>query len=531
MPGCDSMIGQRVFGGYILTNLLGEGGMGAVYVAENQQLGKKLAVKLLLPELSQNPLILDRFVAEARAASSIDHPNIIEVIDAGQFDDGRYYILMEHLEGSSLEDYGESQGTLATDTVLRVLVQVCAGLEAAHHRGIIHRDLKPANIFVSPRIGRPLFTKILDFGIAKLGDEALAGSIKTGTNVVMGTPSYMSPEQARGSRDVDQRSDVYALGVIAYQLLTRLLPYKATSLGSLVHQQLTQPPANPRIVRADLPEAWVCALAEAMSIEPSDRPQTVRAFANRLIEATPAGFALVEKASPEFLASAPADDNTTAQARPGAPMLAATSQPATVALNQPTTLSSAVGVSVASTTPTGGKRWLMAVGLVAVLAVGGITAGLLSGRGDDEPTTKAAATAPIDAAPAVREVKVRVESQPPGAAIYVDDERQAGAAPLAVTLVLGRTVVIRAELAGYTNVTKSVEAAASMKPMMLQLVAVEPAPTIPEQPGRTESKPKPTKQKSRKKRDKSKVKPATTPEKPADEPTKPERPFDPDAPA
>ena len=215
--------------------------MGAVYVGENPRLGKRIAVKVLLPQFCQSPQIVERFEAEARAASAIHHPNIIDVLDVAQLDDGRLYISMEYLQGASLESFIRSRGPLGVDEVLRIVVPACDALQAAHDAGIIHRDLKPANLFLVDTPENRQYVKILDFGIAKVTREDLAGGIHTGSHVVLGTPGYMSHEQARGSAGVDQRSDIYAMGVITYQMLTGRLPYSATSIGDLVAQQLTGP--------------------------------------------------------------------------------------------------------------------------------------------------------------------------------------------------------------------------------------------------------------------------------------------------
>ncbi len=280
-------IGERVFGGYVVSDKLGEGGMGVVYAIANEALNRKLALKLLLPQWSHAPQIVQRFLAEARAASAIRHPNIIEIIDASQLANGAHYMLMEFLEGDCLEKFLRERGPVSVDTALIILSQVCSGLQAAHDRGIIHRDLKPANLFVSPTPTNPLFTKILDFGIAKLTDPELAGDLRTMTNTVIGTPSYMSPEQARGAKDIDHRTDIYALAVIAYELLGGALPYAASSLGDLVYKQATAPPRDVRELRADLPPGWSNAIMSALSVDPAERPQSAREFLELLEAATP----------------------------------------------------------------------------------------------------------------------------------------------------------------------------------------------------------------------------------------------------
>ena len=285
----DRIIGTRVFGGYSITRKIGEGGMGAVYVAENHELRKKLAVKVLLPDRLSSATASSRFLAEARAASAINHKNIIEIIDSSKLPDGRHYILMEYLEGTTLRRYARGIGPMPVDVVLAIAAQVCSGLQAAHDRGIVHRDLKPSNIFLAPQPDNPYFTKVLDFGIAKLDDPNLAGDIETKSHTVAGTPNYMAPEQARALRDVDHRADVYSLGVIIYELLSGYLPFKANSIGDLTYKQASTKPAQVGELRPDLSEAWNRLVMDAIALEPSERVHSADRLAFRMIEATEHG--------------------------------------------------------------------------------------------------------------------------------------------------------------------------------------------------------------------------------------------------
>jgi serine/threonine-protein kinase len=289
VPDPDRLIGLPLFGGYRITRKIGEGGMGAVYVAENSELQKRLAVKVLLPDRLAHSTAIKRFLAEARAASAINHRNIIEILDSSTLADGRHYILMEYLEGTTLRRYARGLGPMPMDVSLAVLAQVCSGLQAAHERGIVHRDLKPSNIFIAPQPDNPYFTKLLDFGIAKLEDPGLAGDLETKSQTVAGTPGYMSPEQARALRDVDHRTDLYSLGVIAYELLSGRLPYKAQSIGDLVYQQASTRPALLAQLRADLPRGWHDVVHAAICLEPEGRPRSALEFARLLIAATPNG--------------------------------------------------------------------------------------------------------------------------------------------------------------------------------------------------------------------------------------------------
>ena len=281
-----------MFGGYIVTRKIGEGGMGVVYVAENRDLDKKLAIKVLLPERSTNRNATARFLAEARAASAIHHRNIIDIIDSSTLADGRHYILMEYLEGTTLRRYARGIGPMPIDVVLAIMGQVCSGLQAAHDRGIVHRDLKPSNIFLAPQPDNPYFAKILDFGIAKLDDPVLAGDIHTKSHTVAGTPNYMAPEQARALRDVDHRADVYSVGAIIYELLTGELPYRAASIGDLTYKQASTTPATVSQLRADIPAAWSDLVMRAIALELPDRTPSTAELAHEMMRATPHGEAI-----------------------------------------------------------------------------------------------------------------------------------------------------------------------------------------------------------------------------------------------
>jgi len=294
----DTLIGQRIFGSYVVTRPIGAGGMGAVYLAENKSLGRALAVKVLLEERSHSPQAVARFIAEAKAASAIRHRNIIDVIDTSLLPDGRHYMLMEYLEGSTLRKFARDRFPLTLDIVLSVLGQVCAGLQAAHDRGIIHRDLKPSNIIISPQPDNPYLTKILDFGIAKLAAPDLTSDAHTKSRTVAGTPYYMSPEQARALRDVDHRTDIYALGVIAYEIITGRPPYAAASAGDLVYQQQTTTPIAPIERVPALPESWNQLILDAIHLDPERRPQSAREMAERMIANTDRGIEIAKATAP-----------------------------------------------------------------------------------------------------------------------------------------------------------------------------------------------------------------------------------------
>jgi serine/threonine protein kinase len=238
------MIGQRI-GNYQITKLLAEGGMGAVYLAEHPAIGRRVAVKVLLPEVASDAEMVRRFFNEARAAHAIRHPGIVEILDFGTLPDGASYIVMELLEGESLGARLQRVGRLAPENAVDFAAQAAAALGAAHAQGIVHRDLKPDNLFLvaDERVPGHELVKVLDFGIAKLsrGPNG-AGSFKTRTGVLMGTPVYMSPEQCLGTKEVDHRSDIYSLGIILFQMLAGAPPFMSEGHGELIHMQISAPP-------------------------------------------------------------------------------------------------------------------------------------------------------------------------------------------------------------------------------------------------------------------------------------------------
>ncbi len=249
----DPLLGQSA-GNYQLVSQLGMGGMGAVYLARHAMLGRPAAVKVLLPELSQHREIVTRFFNEAKAATAIRLPSIVEIYDFGFLPSGNAYIIMELLEGESLGRRLERLGSLPFEAALVLVRQTAGALHAAHERQIVHRDLKPDNLFVvrDPEIPGGERIKLLDFGIAKLASEASDNKTRTGT--VMGTPAYMSPEQCRGVGTIDCRTDLYALGCILYELLCGRPPFVAEGSGDIIAHHLYFAPEPPRRHQPAIPE-------------------------------------------------------------------------------------------------------------------------------------------------------------------------------------------------------------------------------------------------------------------------------------
>src|ERR1700722_2857486 len=247
--------------------------MGRVYRAEQTNLGRTVAVKIIHPHLVGEENAAARFITEARAASRLNHPHSVGIIDFGKSPDGLLYLVMEFLRGRDLARVIYEDGPLPFRRIVDVLRQTLAALAEAHNEGIIHRDLKPENIIVEPVRSGGDFVKVVDFGLAKIRADTSQPSI-TSPGIVCGTPEYMSPEQARGDV-LDARSDLYAVGVILYQLLTGRLPFEADSPTQVVLAHLTRPPQDPRTLAPErkIPDTLAEIVLKALAKEPKDRFQ------------------------------------------------------------------------------------------------------------------------------------------------------------------------------------------------------------------------------------------------------------------
>src|SRR5262249_3486497 len=251
------------------------GGMGKVYLAEHIEIGKRVALKVLHPSYSRMPDLVERFRREARAASKIGHPNIVDVTDSGSTADGSVYFVMEYLEGVELGSVIEREGALDTARALRITGQICRALAAAHREGIIHRDLKPENIFLITRGGEADVVKVLDFGIAKTTEaEAARERRLTSPGMAMGTPEYMAPAQAAGRRAAAPTA-LYARGAIMYERVTGLPPYSGDNFMEILTKKATVDPPVPIAIRTDLPLQVSELVMSAMARVPDERPQTM----------------------------------------------------------------------------------------------------------------------------------------------------------------------------------------------------------------------------------------------------------------
>ncbi|MBZ0117952.1 MAG: serine/threonine protein kinase, partial [Sandaracinaceae bacterium] len=283
----DPWIGRTLSNLYQLEERIGEGGMGTVYVARHVHLEKRFAVKVLNEAAIHKNNAVERLKQEAVAASSIDHENIVDVVNFDRTEDGAVYIVMELLKGESLAER-LGRGPIDLHRALPITYQICRALHAAHERGIVHRDLKPENVFLTDKGERQL-VKVLDFGISKIKSADAEQVRMTKTGQLVGTPLYMSPEQARGEGDVDRRVDVYAMGVILYEMVTGAPPFEGRNYFELLWKHGNEPPLpigerNPNVF---VPEAIEQVLLRSLSKRREDRYQTMLELEQALLSAAP----------------------------------------------------------------------------------------------------------------------------------------------------------------------------------------------------------------------------------------------------
>lgn len=280
------LVGRTVAGRYRVLELLGRGAMGAVYLARHERMGRRDALKILPRHLASDPDALARFSREARNASFIRHPNVCEVYDFGETEDGLPFLAMEYVAGETLGSLLEREGPLSPGPVIALAEQVTRALEAAHARGIVHRDLKPDNIMLTTDLDGSTVVKVVDFGIAKAIEGGDESQEVTRAGWVVGTPEYVSPEQLADG-EADARSDVYSLAIVLFRALTGKLPFQGDTWRGIMTSRLTDPPRQLQDYRPDLPhmEALQAVLDRALSREPGDRPPSAAAFRQELLSA------------------------------------------------------------------------------------------------------------------------------------------------------------------------------------------------------------------------------------------------------
>jgi serine/threonine protein kinase len=277
------LAGQTLLGKYELTRMLGKGGMGEVWEAEHALTGRRVAVKILADRYLSNKKVVARFGREARAASAVQHDGIVEILDQDRTDSGIPFLVMEFLEGESVGQRIKRLGRLSQDDAMAIMLPLLDALDAAHQAGVIHRDLKPDNVFILPGARGEERIKILDFGISQKADEIEHHLTQEGS--VLGTPHYMSPEQARGEPSIDGRVDVYAVGVMFYECVVGDVPFDANNYNALLQIILGRPPPSPRGKGAEISQAIEQVVLAAMDKNRERRPPSARGFHNLLLEA------------------------------------------------------------------------------------------------------------------------------------------------------------------------------------------------------------------------------------------------------
>ncbi len=285
------MLGEIIDSRYRLLRVLGQGGMGAVYEAEHTGTGRRVAIKMILgAELSTDTTMVQRFQREARAAGSIETPHVVQVLDTGMEPvSARPYLVMELLHGEDLRRLLKRCGPLAPDVALRVIGQACVGLLKAHEAGVVHRDIKPGNLFLSRRDGGEIVVKVVDFGIAKLA----AGEALTATGDVFGSPQYMSPEQVKGGRLVDHRTDIWSIGVVLYELLAGRRPHAhRDNIGAMLLSVCNEPAPPIQDVAPWVPPAIAHLVHDALTIDMNARHETMSVMLEALRRLVPDGLSL-----------------------------------------------------------------------------------------------------------------------------------------------------------------------------------------------------------------------------------------------
>jgi serine/threonine-protein kinase len=439
---------------------LAVGGMGAVYRAINEKIGRAVAVKLLHQSLRGEVVSVSRFFTEARAVNTIRHPNVVEVYDfSGEGED--VYMVLELLRGQDLRTLlgNQPNGFLPSIRTVRILEQVCGALQATHARKIVHRDLKPENVFLTTREGQPDFVKLLDFGVAKL--ERPEGKL-TREGIALGTPEYMAPEQARAIH-VDGRTDVYAVGCIAFEMLTGRTVFHGASPGDIMIKQVREVPVPPRSLNSEIPPALEAVVLRCLAKQPKDRPQSAMELARELC--TSVGI--------QFDTSGAFENWRTWDGPSG-----------TSLVEMPAVEVSARGSSKAADPPARGtRRRHLALGgatvaALSILTVVAVRAGLRGNAPAAAPEhTPAAAPVATNPSPGV----VNLRTLPSGAEVFDHSGQRLGITPLRLELPPGLVVNLRFERQGYAVATREVRAAGEES---LVEVALEAERTRPERKGR-----------------------------------------------
>jgi len=399
--------GEVLAGKYRVDRVLGVGGMGMVLAAHHLGLDTKVAIKLLLPEMLEHKEVVARFAREARAAAKITNDHIARVFDVGALENGAPYLVMEYLDGVDLRQLLQQRGPMPLAQAVDFLLQACEAIGEAHALGIVHRDLKPANLFCVRRPDGTPFIKVLDFGISKVAPGFAAGShlSVTRTAALMGTPYYMSPEQMESARDVDGRADVWAIGVILFELLTGSVPFSGESLPEVCIKVATQPPPPIRRLRADLPEGVETAILKCLEKDRSKRFASVAELAT----------ALARFGTAQATLSAERLSRTSAPGTQSAPLDVSLRASSSAAPQWPESLS-ALGMTKAGSSR---RRWALlgAAAAAALVVSAGVAAALMFGAGwtnaGPSPVAAPAASSPPAVEPKAPAAALAAQPSPP----------------------------------------------------------------------------------------------------------------------
>jgi serine/threonine-protein kinase len=476
----------RSIGNYKIVRVLGEGGMGTVYLAEHPMIGKRVAVKMLRPDLGTDPGLVSRFFQEAKAVNEIRHPNIVDISDFGHTEDGIVYFVMELMEGQSLRDRLSASGPMPIDVAVTFARQVIDALAAAHRVGIIHRDLKPDNIFLvaDAQVPGGFRSKLFDFGVAKLlGDKQQQVGHKTIDGAVVGTPFYMSPEQAL-CHDVGAAADIYAMGVVMYEMVTGAVPFHSEQLVILLNAILKQPAPPPSRVRPDTPPWLDRLILRCLEKDPEARPRSMEEV-SAILTAGSTGLAGGEAAlgatmiAPAGLTPPPVAVGHMAAARTSvARQPTAAGSAAVVNTALPSKASSATSLLKQTAVRGGAARPSEPMGMVTqirtyldtrrvqrvaipliVVVACGIVASIFISSAAKRPITE---LAPEVAPPPPQQpshASIHINSEPPGAdVVRLNDNRALGTTPLVdIRPADGRQINYRFHLAGPTDVQMPIQ--------------------------------------------------------------------------
>jgi serine/threonine-protein kinase len=405
--------GDTVAGKYRIERVLGSSGMGIVYLAMHVDIEQLVAIKFLL-DAHRDPNALPRFKREARALARVNSDHVVRVLDVGEHE-GAPFIVMEYLAGDDLLRTLRKGGLMPIDRTCDILLQVCEGLAAAHSVGCVHRDLKPSNVFLVEKPDGSMIAKIIDFGVAKLRDTHLdpesSSSVDqlTHTNTLIGSPRYMAPEQAGASRDVDQRADVWSLGIILHEMLTGKPAFKFENISQLLVAIMTEPPRPVLEINPKAPPALAQAVASALVKKPDERTANVLEFAQQLASFTPTGLGHLERiarllqAPPPSLTSSPSLSGPFPAVRAGA-AITIDSQTAT-------------GWDAPPKKKTRSRAWLAIGGGIALVSLAGVAVFAATHNRATAPITTIAASA---APPAITSTAAAATTQPATDTVAVD---------------------------------------------------------------------------------------------------------------